>query len=346
MSELQLNSGQPVYKGLPYLKAIGLDFNTVRRVSLVGGRVRVDSVIHNGTSDMPPLCGAQFELEIQIGCTPNDKGYKKGPGLEESSDQWCPCSIDLDPTYQEDTGFVIDTTREYPIIDDKDGEPIYGPLISYTLLTPTRALEDGPSPKCSAISPPSDTPEARLKLGGAALSEVEDAFTSLLTFADRLSLMVENILDNQHNETDDRIEAQWRSLLSNFTQAQFAHLDRFTLMERMIKEFKEAADTMLSLNSFSAFSASKGQDFNLEGVAARVNLGLPFTREIGKESLPSSTIDVSGKDIQQCVRNSQGGLGAHFHFIVGGGNRTYAPPEENESPDIALSAASAGKKSA
>eukprot|EP00983_Pelagomonas_calceolata_P042614 1138571-Pelagomonas_calceolata.AAC.2 len=101
----------------------------------------------------------------QVGCTPEVAGFKTGPSLDETEEQWCPCTVDWDPTYQGNP-FEIDTQREYPVaagkmmsgtqreyllVADQDGRPTYGPLISYSLQSPEGAALNGPSPFCSAV---------------------------------------------------------------------------------------------------------------------------------------------------------------------------------------------------
>eukprot|EP00983_Pelagomonas_calceolata_P031596 990395-Pelagomonas_calceolata.AAC.2 len=245
MHRPQLNNGRPVYQGLPYLKAIGLDFDTVRRVSLVGGRVRVVApAIHNGTASMPPLCGALFVLEIQVRLRKEKKnrkacacpvcagdpdeaqldlldvllvarlkfqatkralGWKRRTtnggelkaaicmcqllatsrcfypcwnrcamaffvasavilihcrdcqALPQVPDEQCPLDLKFSTPSQVrkfPANVACGRTTALPFLMlcyNTDGVPLYGPLISYSLLTPTGAFEDGPSPKCAAM---------------------------------------------------------------------------------------------------------------------------------------------------------------------------------------------------
>ena len=55
-------------RALPYLKAMGLNLDRVRRVDLVGGTIGIDDkLLHPGFSGgMPQLCRAVFMLAIQV----------------------------------------------------------------------------------------------------------------------------------------------------------------------------------------------------------------------------------------------------------------------------------------
>lgn len=61
---------------------------------------------------------------------------------------------------------------------------------------------------CVCSTPSSESEQARIKQGGAALSTLEDEAETLLTYMDRLGGLIEETLDSKHNQTDDKIEAE------------------------------------------------------------------------------------------------------------------------------------------
>jgi len=321
--DAELNSGRPVLKGLPYLKALGLDFDSTRLVRLVGDSVRIGQVIHPGTESMPQLCQAVFVLEVQVGCTPEVAGFKTGPSLDETEEQWCPCTVDWDPTYQGNP-FEIDTQREYPVAADQDGRPTYGPLISYSLQSPEGAALNGPSPFCSAVTRAIDSPEARIQQGGAAISSIEDASNSLLAFIERLSQSVENILDNQHNKTDAKIEKQWRQLLSGFAEVQSDRMDEMRQLELVLRALDAAATAGSELVDRSPVSLSGG----LLASGVDLSASMVNTQEIGREPLRVAVDpDSISTSTEECVDRKRGGTDTNFFFTVGGDAETYAPQD-------------------
>jgi hypothetical protein len=55
-----------VLRALPYLKAIGVDIDSVRRVDLIES-VKINKTVHPGIpGGMPSLCEAEFVVDIQV----------------------------------------------------------------------------------------------------------------------------------------------------------------------------------------------------------------------------------------------------------------------------------------
>ncbi|KAF5831020.1 hypothetical protein DUNSADRAFT_13740 [Dunaliella salina] len=342
--ETEINSGRPILYGLPYLKALGLNLDSIRRVKLLGERVRISrDPAHPGNADMPPMCEALFQMELQVGCTPGEPGFRRGPRLPETPEQWCPCTIEWDPTYLgAGNKYVLDPSRTYPIVSDRTGRPVYGPLISYSLQEPTGVFPNSPSPFCSAVTPPSDSTEAILKReGAAALSNSEDASNSLLAFMDRLSDSVEDIMDNKHNETDRRIEQQWRELLSTYAEVVGFRTDSLQQLEEQLQALDPTALELVSLNEeASVLTSSEAASFsNPSSVSGLTTTSSsPFlsnTLWVGQEPLPDVS-EQAAYGYSECVENDRGGTDTRFFFVVEGNHSVEASGEELRDDVTAL----------
>ncbi|KAF5828361.1 hypothetical protein DUNSADRAFT_17744 [Dunaliella salina] len=134
-----------------YLRAAGVNPLNLRKVSLQGGVNMTDIEVHpgidpeSGSDGMPRLCLAEAVVELQVGCTPETEGFQSVFLAEknETINQWCPCNIKFDPTY-ENRRLELEASSMYPV-----REGLYGPLLGFS---PGGSNLDDPSPYCHALT--------------------------------------------------------------------------------------------------------------------------------------------------------------------------------------------------
>ena len=148
---------------------------------------------------------------LQVGCTPEEPGFRGGPADGETDATWCPCSVPWAASFLGQSNFFqLSPGDTYPIVDD-----LYGPLIGFTLLYPQGS---DLSLLCLPLTPPSQSPEAQVQQGSAEVSRMEDTATSLMLELSALTSSSKRIEDTLKS-TDDEIESQVKVVAGCMNQA-------------------------------------------------------------------------------------------------------------------------------
>eukprot|EP00983_Pelagomonas_calceolata_P082100 1155815-Pelagomonas_calceolata.AAC.1 len=101
---------------MPYMVSLGVQQQMVRQVKVLGPIAVKPDVAHPGTDDgMPPLCLATMDLEVQVGCIPDEPGFQAGPSGHETEGQWCPCSVTWSPSHT-DQPLELDQGTAYSVV--------------------------------------------------------------------------------------------------------------------------------------------------------------------------------------------------------------------------------------
>uniref|UniRef100_A0A7S3VQ04 Polycystin cation channel PKD1/PKD2 domain-containing protein n=1 Tax=Dunaliella tertiolecta TaxID=3047 RepID=A0A7S3VQ04_DUNTE len=287
---------------LPYLQALGLEMTNLRQIALLDEPKVVlqgdgdGPVVHPGIAalSMPPLCLVQVALGLQVGCTPEVKGYQSGPGERETMESWCPCSVEWNPSYK-DNPLTLDSGSRYTIVND-----LYGPLIGFSLGYPLNSTASSPVPHCAPLTIPLNITEVRVKQAAAYLSGMEDASTTMLAALEALASSIQSIHDT-HEGTDGQIEEQFRSIMGDYLDSYVVSLDG-------------QLQDMLTLLSASQVDLNTG----VQSVASSISNLQNATLEIGMAVVPPpppSETEVE-RAIEQCVTEKRLGADTEFFFTV------------------------------
>ncbi|KAF5835276.1 hypothetical protein DUNSADRAFT_7638 [Dunaliella salina] len=297
---------------LPYLQALGLELTNLRQVVLLDEpKVLLqgdkNSTVHPGIAavDMPPLCLAQVELGLQVGCTPEVKGYQSGPGEGETVESWCPCSVEWNKSYR-DNPLKLDSESTYTIVDD-----LYGPLISFSLGFPLNSTASSPVPHCAPLTKPLNITEVQVKQVGAHLSMMENVSSTVLADMEALAINTQSIQD-LHDQTDSNIEEKFRAMMDGFLNSCVVSLDGQL----------QATLSLLRASRVGLYT-------NVQSLASSMTDLQKATEAIGQviAPAPAPTQSEVERAIAQCVSKKRGGAETSFFFKV-----PFQDQEESASP--------------
>ncbi|KAF5841738.1 hypothetical protein DUNSADRAFT_11517 [Dunaliella salina] len=289
---------------LPYMKDLGLQLHTVRQVTLLSP-IRVNhTIMHPGDGDnliTPTRCLASLDLDVQVGCTPEDQGFSGGPSGNETDGQWCPCNVKWNPDY---LGAPLDVDQPFSI---EFG--LFGPMVSYQLSHPAGSNPFGPSPLCAPITPSSESELAQIRHGAGKLSLLMDLTSiniiPMLQKVQRVTMQTEE----EFHEIDTRIEAKWRALMDMFVEQ---------YLEPLISDLQDIADTLdeFTLNRLDEASADTLTRLSTELDNSGFDETMYLTSTLSLERLGMAPVSESevGSVVETCVYQDRGGPDARFHF--------------------------------
>eukprot|EP00983_Pelagomonas_calceolata_P081719 1155671-Pelagomonas_calceolata.AAC.2 len=208
-------------------------FIVLLQVKILGPIVVKPDEAHPGTDDgMPPLCLANMDIEVQVGCIPDEPGFQAGPSGDETEGQWCPCGVTWSPSHT-DQPLELDQGTAYSVVaavliflikaDNNfltilfTRADLYGPLVSIQLKTPAGSDPEGPSPLCAPLTPSSNSPEALFRHNGAHLSIALDLQHWFLNGLERVRV-IRMLAEDLFFAMDGAIKEQWRLAIDNFAE--------------------------------------------------------------------------------------------------------------------------------